>query len=169
MGFLLILVIILFFAGLIFVNIKINDFKYRAKQQVLRNTGVSSADINAGVTSIFEKKCLEKFLEEHPSFTEESIKDLFRHYTEHIINKNSIDEFSESVNEKLVKDSKLEKLQTMEFKRVNINSYNKSIINAIVVYTDNRDEYNIYLNCTILDEKIKLDRYQIVKGAVVGF
>lgn len=169
MGVLFFLIIILFVAGLIFINIKINDFKYRAKQQVLKNTGISSSDINAGITGSFEKKHLQKFLEEHPNYTEESIKELLKNYTVQIFNKNSINEFSQIVYEKMQKDSKLEKMQSMEFKRTNINYYGNSKLGAIIVYTDNKDEYNVYLTCSILGERIQLDKYQISKGAVVGF
>lgn len=169
MEFIVFLVIILIFAGFIFINIKISNLKYRAKQQVLKNTGISSSDISAQFTESFEKKHLQKFLEEHPDFTEESIKDLLKQYTVQMINKNSSDNFSQAVCEKMQNDSKLEKMQTMEFKRSNINYYGNSKLNALVVYTDNRDEYNIYLYCNIVDDKIELDKYQISKGAVVGF
>ena len=60
-------------------------------------------------------------------------------------------------------------MQTMQFVRCNINYYANSKLSAIVTYTDNRDEYNIYLNCSIIEEQIQLERYQISKGAVVGF
>ena len=169
MGFIIFIVIALIFVGFIFINIKIGDLKYRAKQQVLKNTGISSSDINAGITGNFEKKHLQKFLEEHPNYTEESIKDLLRQYTVQIFARNSINEFSQTVYEKMQKDSKIDKMQTMEFKRTNISYYGDSKLNAIVVYTDNRDEYNVYLNCRILDNRVQLDKYQISKGAVVGF
>ena len=169
MGFLGFVIIVGVIALFIFINVKISNFKYRAKQQVLKNTGISSSDINAGITGSFEKKHMEKFLSEHPEFTEESIKDLLKQYTVQIFNRNSINEFSQSVYEKMQKDSKLEKMQTMEFRRANINYYGNQQLNAIVVYTDNRDEYNVYLNCSILGNRIQLDKYQISKGAVVGF
>ena len=136
---------------------------------MLKNTGISSSDISAQITENFEKKHLQKFLEEHPNFTEESIKDLLKQYTVQLFNKNSSDVFSPVVCEKMQNDSKLEKMQTMEFKRSNINYYENSKLNSIVVYTDNKDEYNIYLYCSILDNKIQLDKYQIAKDAVVGF
>lgn len=166
MGF---IVIILILVGIVFISIKISDLKYRAGQQILKNTGISSSDINAGITESFEKKHLQKFLEENPSFTEESIKNLLQRYTTQIFNRNSINEFSQVVYEKMQKDTKLDKIQTMEFRRTNINYYGNSKLNAIVVYTDNRDEYNVYLNCSILGNRVQLDKYQISKGAVVGF
>lgn len=67
------------------------------------------------------------------------------------------------------KDSKLEKMQAMEFKRSNISYYSNSKLNALVVYNDNKDEYNVYLSCSVLGEKIQVDRYQISKGAMLGF
>lgn len=169
MGFVLFLIIVLIFAGIIFINIKMSNLKYRAEQHVLKNTGVSFSDINAGITGNFEKKHLKKFLEENPSYTEESIKDLLKEYTVQIFNRNSISEFSEEVCEKMQKDSKIEKLQSMEFKRANINYYSDLKLKAIVVYTDNRDEYNVYLTCSVIDNIVKLDKYQITKGSVVGF
>lgn len=169
MGFIILLVIGLFFAGFIFISIKIHNLKYRAKQQLLKNTGISSSDINAGINGSFEKKYLQKFLDENPNYTEESIKELLKNYTVQIFNRNSINEFSQTVYEKINKDSKLEKMQLMEFRRTNISYYGNSKLNAIVVYTDNRDEYNVYLTCSMIDEKIQLEKYQISKGAVVGF
>lgn len=169
MGFIVLLVIGLIFAGFIFISIKINNLKYRAKQQVLRNTGISSSDISAGITGSFEKKHVQKFLEEHPNHTEESIKELLKNYTVQIFNRNSINEFSQTVYEKMQKDSKLEMMQSMEFRRTNINYYGNGKLNAIVVYTDNRDEYNVYLMCSVLGNRIQVDKYQISKGAVVGF
>ncbi len=169
MEFLGFIIIVGIFAFFIFINVKISNFKYRAKQQVLKNTGISSSDINAGITSNFEKKHLDKFLTEHTEFTEKTIKDLLKQYTVQLFHRNLINEFSQTVYEKMQKDSKLEKMQTMEFRRANINYYGNERLNAIVVYTDNRDEYNVYLNCSILGNKIQLDKYQISKGAVVGF
>ena len=157
------------FVGYIFINIKLSKLKYRAKQHILKNTGLSSSDINAGIDDAFEEKRLEKFLEEHPDFTEDTIKDLLKKYTIHIFDRSSINEFSQTVYEKLQKDSKLDKMKAMEFVRCNIDYYANSKLNATVIYTDNKDEYNVYLYCSILGSRIQLDRYQIAKGTVVGF
>ena len=67
------------------------------------------------------------------------------------------------------KDSKIEKLQSMQFKRINITGYNSQRLNAMAVYTDNKDEYNMYLIFNILGNEIQLMKYQISKGSVVGF
>lgn len=169
MGFLIIIVIVLIFVGFIFINIKLGDLKHRATQQVLKNTGISSSNIASGVEGSVEKRHMKKFLEENPNFTEESIRDLLKQYTVQIINRDSINEFSQTVYEKMQKDSKLDKMQNTQFVRASINYYGNQKLNAIVIYTDNRDEYNIYLYCSILGERIQLDKYQISKGAVVGF
>lgn len=169
MEFLFILVIIVVIGIFIFINMKINNLKYRAKQHVLKDTGISSSDINAGITGSFEKKHLQNFLAEHTNYTETSIKELLHQYTTEIFNRNSISDFSQEVIEKMQKDSKLDKMKEMSFVRTNISYYGKSKLNAIVVYTDNKDEYNVYLVCSILGDKIQLDTYRISKGAVVGF
>lgn len=169
MVFIFFLVIILFIGIFIFANMKINGLKYRAKQHILKNTGISSSDINEKITGSFEKKYLQNFLAEHTNYTETSIKELLHQYTTQIFNRNTMSDFSQEVIEKMQKDSKLDKMKEMSFVRSNISYYGKSKLNAIVVYTDNKDEYNVYLVCSILGDKIQLDTYRISKGAVVGF
>lgn len=167
--FFLIIIILLGFIGFIFINIKLGDLKHRATQQILKNTGISSSKIESKVEGSVEKRHLNKFLEENESFTEESIRDLLKQYTVQLIKKESIKEFSQPVFEKMQKDSKLDNMKNMQFVRASINYYGKPKLNAIVVYTDNRDEYNIYLYCNMVGEIIQLDKYQISKGSVVGF
>ncbi|HIU52086.1 MAG TPA: hypothetical protein IAB70_05680 [Candidatus Merdicola faecigallinarum] len=169
MVFLVVLIFVMILGISLFISTIVGNFQYRAKQHILKGTGISSSDINAGINNNFEKKHIEKFLSEHSEFTEESIKDLLKQYTVQIFNRNSINEFSQNVYEKMQKDSKLEKMQNMEFRRANISYYSNDKLNAIIVYTDNKDEYNVYLNCSILKNRIQLNRYQISKGAVVGF
>ena len=167
--FFIIIIIFLGFVGFIFINTKLGDLKHRATQQVLKNTGISSSEIESKVEGSVEKRHLKKFLEENESFTEESIRELLKQYTMKLINRDSINEFSQTVYEKMQKDSKLDKMQNMQCVRASINYYGKPKLNAIVVYTDNRDEYNIYLYCSMLGERIQLDKYQISKGSVIGF
>lgn len=169
MGFIILLVIILFFAGLIFINVKINNLKYRAKQHVLKNTGISSSDINATISSGFEKAKMDKFLKENPNFTEESVKELLKTYSTQLFARETREEFSQKVCEKMLKDSKLDKMQTMEFRRANINYYANSRMKSVVIYTDTKDEYNVYLECGMNDGKLYLNDYRILKGAVIGF
>lgn len=163
------IIFLLFFALLIFISIKISDLKHRATQHILKNTGISQSDITAGINSGFEKKYLEKFLEEHTNYTEDTIKDLFKQYTVQIFNRNAIAEFGEKVFEKMQTDSKLDKMKDMEFRRANISYYSNSRLGAMVIYTDGKDEYNVLLSCNIIGDKIQVEKYQINKGAVVGF
>ena len=99
MGFFVFLVIVLIFAGFIFINVKMNNLKYRAKQQILKDTGISSSNIDEGFMNSIEKKTLEKFLGEHPEFTEESIKKLLEQIAMDLVNKNQRSEFCEKVCE----------------------------------------------------------------------
>ena len=163
------IIFLLFIALLIFISIKISNLKYRATQHVLKNTGISTVDITAGINNSFEKKYIDKFLQEHPSYTEDSIKDLFREYANKIINRNLISQFDESVCEKIQTDSKLDKMQEMEYRRTHIAYYRDSKLGAMVIFTDGKDEYNVHINCNILEEELRVEKYQINRGAVVGF
>ncbi len=169
MGFIGVLIIVGLFVVFLVIVIAISNLKYRATQHILKDTGLSSSDINANVIGSFEKKHLQKFLEENPSYTEESIKELLKQYVVQMISKNPIEGFSQQVSEKIQNDSKLEKLQNMQFRRVNVSRYTAPRLGALVVYADNRNEYNIYLNCSLVNGKVQLDQYTISKGAVVGF
>lgn len=169
LGFLILVIVILVIVGLMFIQIKMNNFSDRVRQQALKGTGMSSSEIDAGIKEGMEKKQLERFLEEHKSFTEETLKDMLKEFTIQIIQRNSIKEFSSKVCEKVQNDSKIDKLQNMQFKRVNISHYNDSKIKAIAVYADNRDEYEIYLDCSLLNDTINLDMYQVCRGNVIGF
>ena len=66
-------------------------------------------------------------------------------------------------------DSKLEKLKEMEFKRINITKYKNPDFNAIAVFSDSKDEYNMYLIGKIENNYIALDNYRIQKGQMEGF
>lgn len=168
MGVIIFLIIVVIVVMAI-ISIVTSNFKYRAKQHVLKNTGASSSDISAGINGAFEKKSLQKLLTDYPNFTEESIKELLKQYTEQIFNRNSMSEFSQTVCEKMQKDNKLDAMKNMEYRRTNINYYKDSIFSAIVVYTDGKDEYNVNLQCSISGDKIQINKYQIARGAVVGF
>ena len=86
MGFIIFLIFVVFIVGFIVINVKISNLKYRAGQQILRDTGISSADINAGISESFERKALQRFLSENPEYTEDSIKELLKQYTFQIFN-----------------------------------------------------------------------------------
>ena len=163
------IIFLLFLGVVIFISIKVSDLKHRATQHILKNTGISSSDIASGINSGFEKKYLEKFLQEHSNYTEDSIKDLLKQYADQIFNRNLIAEFDEKVCEKIQTDTKLDQMQKMEFRRTNISYYKDSKLGGIVVYTDGKDEYNMHINCNIIGESIRVEKYQINKGAVVGF
>jgi len=164
-----ILILILILAVIVFVSIKISNLKYRARQHLLKNTGFNQSAINSQIYGGMEKKNLEKFVQEHTEYTEESIKELFKNYCAQLFNRNVISEFSESVAEKIQKDSKLDNMLNMEYQRTNILGYTGAKINTLNIYTDGKDEYNVYLYCTIADNKIQVDRYLISKGVAVGF
>ena len=150
MGFLFVLIFIAIFAGFVFVAVKMANLRERATQHILKGTGISQSDINSGIQGSFEKKQLQTFLNSNPNYTEESVKALLKNYASNIFNKNPMPEFSAEVTEKMQNDSK-----------------NKLM--ATIVYTDDKDEYEIYMICNVNNDKIQVEKYRIQKGAVVGF
>ena len=80
MSVLIFLIIVAVIALFIFINVKIGDLKYRAKQHILKNSGISSSDISAGITGSFEQKYIQRFLIDYPNFTEKSLKELLKQY-----------------------------------------------------------------------------------------
>lgn len=169
MSVLIFLIIVAVIALFIFINVKIGDLKYRAKQHILKNSGISSSDISAGITGSFEQKYIQRFLIDYPNFTEKSLKELLKQYIIQIFSRTSVEQFSQNVCEKMQTDAKLDKMKMMDFRRINITSYSNSKLNVVAVYTDGKDEYNVYLICSVLENKIYLDKYRIAKGNVVGF
>lgn len=166
---LFIIILIILVIGFIFVSTKLGNLKYRAKQQILKNSGISSSNLNAQFSGALEKKHLEAFLLENPNYTEESIKELIKQYAEQLLQKNENNLFSDAVCQKMQNDKKIEKLQSMQINRININYYKGEKFGAMVVYTDNRDEYSLLLNFVGAGEGMHLEKYQISKSAVVGF
>lgn len=171
MGILIVVGIVLIFVIYFIIDTKIGNLEYRAEQHLLKNTGFSSSDIDSKIDNTFEKMHLKKLLAKYPNYTEQSIKELLRQYTINLFNRNNTRVFSEKVCEKMQKDSKLDKMLNMQYRRTNINFFGDDAIRAQVVYTDGRDEYEVYLCCTIIENGnvIRVDKYSISKGAVVGF
>lgn len=169
MGFFIFLIIVVILGGIIFIQIKISNLEHRATQHILKDTAISESSINKSIYQGFEEKHLEKFLQENPNYTEETIKQLLKEYSVKLINKQTTNNFSSEIYEKIQNDNKLTKMQNMYFKHINITRYQEQKLNAIVTYTDNKDEYNIVLFCKITENGIIIEKYRTEKGAVVGF
>lgn len=153
----------------IFVSIKISNLKYRAKQHILKDTIVSSANINAEVQNAIGGKVEKKFLADFPNYTQESLYQLVQECAENIKKKNMTRIMSDKVKEKIEKDKKIDLINEKTYKRMIINGYGGQRLNATVIYEDNRDEYEIQLYYIIQENNLMLDEYTIVKGAVLGF
>lgn len=160
--------IILFFALFIFIRIKINNFTYRAKQQVLGKVGLGASNINAGINQSMENGALTKILNDYPNLTEKYIKDTIYSMVTSLVNKQNIGYFSEKVTSKMMNDNKLDLIKNMQFVRINILGYKDNLYSAVVVYTDGRDEYQITVMGKI-DGNLYIDTYDAMKGIAKGF
>lgn len=163
--------IILFVVLAIVWNTFIGNVKNRAKQSILKDTPFSNSAMNNTAEGILGKRATNKFLEEYGNiYTEDSIKERFKEIGEHLVKQESMSNFSEKVNTKMQKDSKLLKIQQAQITRVNIMSYAKNILTAFVVYDTGRDEYMITIQ-TVLDSNgiSEVRNYSIQKGVATGF
>lgn len=170
MGF-IIVGIILFMIIAIVLSTVLGNLRNRATQTILKDTPFSNSAINKTTENVLGKRATKKFLEEHGNiYTEESIKDYFVEAGRHLINKESMSEFSEKVVEKMNNDSKLNKLQQAQITRVSIMSYARNILTVFVVANDGRDEYMITMYSSVNANGVaSIDKYTIQKGVAVGF
>jgi len=164
-----VIIFILVLGVIVFIGIKISNLKYRAQAHILKDTPFNESNINASIQGAFEGKYLENFLKEHPNYTEETVKEIFAKYTKQISEGNISNNLSEEVIEKMQKDSKLEKMRNMTYRRTNIYYYKDGNLKVGVFYTNNKDEYEFYMDCSIEGNDIKIEKYQIRKGSMVGF
>lgn len=168
-GIIVVIVLILIGALIAFITIKINNLKYRAKQQVLGKVGLGNADINASLNATQEQFALSKILETYPTLTEKQLKDTLYSYTNSIINLQNNGYMSDKVLSKMQNDNLLQKMRTMNFVRINIISFIGNKLSSVTIYTDGRDEYQITLMVSIQNNGLYIEHYDSEKGMVRGF
>ncbi len=166
-GFLLLIFIVL----MIFIVIKVNGLKYRAKQGVLNKVGLGSSNINSATDSLLEKGNLKKFLASHPTYTEESLKQLLKEIAMEVANRNLTHSADEKVLSKLAEDNKVTKYSNMQIVGCSLFSYVErgNLLVGKVTFSDGKDEYMMFLRFNLIGDECKLIKYQMQKGAVVGF
>lgn len=166
-----IVIIILIFIIIIAASIALGKVKNRAMQTVLKDTPFSDSAINKTTQNILGKKATKKFLEEHGNkYTEESINTYLMEIGQHLINKDSMDVFSQKVTDKMMNDAKLSKLQQAQFSRVCIISYARNVLTWFVVGNDGKDEYQITVWANVDESGIRsIKEYRVQKGVAVGF
>ena len=165
------IIAILLFVGGIFLVGKINKGIYRAKQTVLNKVGVGDSNINSMTDDILEKRKLEKFLENHPTYTEESIKKIIEEFVNEIVNQNITHKVDSKILEKNSTDSRMEKFRSMQIKRCSLSAYNENagLFIGKVTLSNGKDEFMMFLTFQLSGDDLILTKYQIQKGAVVGF
>ena len=168
MAILLIVGIILFFVVLIVISTFINNTKYRAKQQILGQVGLSSANINAGFNRMQEEGALNRFFNDYPNYNEKIVKDTFYSFALNIINLQNNGYMSEKVLNKMTNDKILEKFRNLSFVRINILGYNNNRLSVITVFQDNRDEYQLMMNISIVNNLFYIDSYDAMRGIAKG-
>ncbi len=134
--FIIILVFVIFLAGLIFISTKISNLKSRVTQSVLKGTGFSNSEIISKVSNFTESKHLPEVLKEHPEYTVDSLKKELEEYATQLVSKNPSSIFTEDICQKCINDKKLTELQSMSYKSLNILGYRNNDIYVGFTYTD---------------------------------
>ena len=165
------IIVLVLFVGIIFLRGKINKTVYRAKQTVLNKAGIGDSNIDAMADGILDQGKMKKFLENHPAYTEESIKELIKEICIEVANRNLTHRADSKVTEKLATDSKITKYANMDVKRCNVTAYNEKagLFIAKAILSDGKDEYWMFLTFQLSGDELTLTKYQMQKGAVVGF
>lgn len=172
-----VIVIAVLIGGAIFFR-HLRNVSHRATQSILNNNVVkatnkniplSDSAIHHKMNNSLSKKATQKFITEHSSYSEETIREYFKVVVQNLINGTEMDCFNSSVKSKLGKDSKIAKMGQVEVKTAYLMSYAMNRYAVTVIVANKRDEYiiNIYgtTNSTGFD---KVDKYSIQKGVAVG-
>lgn len=167
----IVIIMIFIFVIVIAASIALGKVKNRAMQTVLKDTPFSDSAIHKTTQNVLGKKATKKFLEEHGNkYTEESIKSYLMEIGQHLINKDSMSIFSQKVEEKMISDAKLSKLQQTQIVRASIMSYARNVLTSFVVVSNGRDEYQITIWADVDGSGISsIKDYRLQKGVAVGF
>ncbi len=170
-GLIFMVIFIVFIVVMIFLISKVNKFKYRAKQTVLTKAGIGSSQVGAMADGLVEKRQLKKFLENHPTFTEESFKQEIKNIAQEIANKNVMHPADDKVLNKIANDGKLEKYSNMNIVGCSIVGYveRNGYLTTKATFSDGRDEYMMFIYFNISSGEFRITKYGLQKGAVVGF
>ena len=165
--------LVLFIGGIIAISIVMSKLQSRASAEIFKDTPLGNESMNNLGNSILGKRATNKFLEQYGNiYTEESVAKYFMEVTEHILNKQAMDNFDSKLIEKMNSDKKLEKLvpTNPQVRASHIMNYARSILTVIVTLNNGRDLYSVMINANVGDNGIEtITRYQIQKGAATGF
>ena len=155
----------------LFLKFKLNNARYRAKQTVLNKVGLGQSNVVAATDNAMEKGKMKRFLENHPQYTEDSIKQVIKDFAMEVVNGNLTHSADEKVIEKLANDSKIRKYAGMQIVGCTLYGYNEKagLFVGKVTLSDNKDEYMLFLRFQLEGDELRLTKYQIQTGAVVGF
>ena len=106
---LILIALVAFFVGVFLIKRKIDQLKYRARESVYNKVGLGDSQITSVTDEMVEKGKTKKFLENHPTYTEESIKELLKSFATEIVNKNLTHSAEQKVIDKLANDNKISK------------------------------------------------------------
>lgn len=180
-GLIIIGIIVVFLLIIVIGNIKMSRLREldRRATQSLRNNRIvratndkvadSDAIINIKNNAFFSQKATQKFIEDFPNYTHESINEYFTKMVINMLQEKEMECFTSSVATKVRKGKGMSKVKDAEVKAGFLLSYAHSRYAARVMVWTKSDEYVFNIYGTIDAGGFgKVDNYSVQKGVAVG-
>lgn len=165
----IIIVIAVILAPIIFISIKINNFKYRVGQHVLGKVGFGAADVNAKINDIQEDQVIDNFLKVYTTYNEQMVKNTIQQISNSILNNQNNGLISNDVLDKMNTNQMLAGIRGMSFVRSNLLAFRSpDKLSALSVYTDGRDEYQIMMFLSIQNSNWFVEKIDVMRGMIKG-
>lgn len=185
-GLVIVGVIVIFLLIIVIRSIKMSHIKEldRRATQSLRNNAIvratndkvadSDAMISIKNNTLFSKKVTQKFIEDFPNYTSESISKYFTEIVSNMLQEKEMDCFTGAVATKVRKGKGLSKVKEGEVKEGEVKegfllSYSHNRYAAKVIVWTKSDEYIVTIFGTVNSIGFeKVDNYSIQKGVAIG-
>ena len=129
----------------------------------------SDSEINQRFNSALSQKATNKFIEEHPNYTKEQIRDIFMSAGLCLVNGTVGDLITQSLINKTISDKKMNKMGPVQIKYAYLLSYAMNRYAVMVIADNGSNEYNISLfGATDSNGFREVEKYTIQKGIATG-
>lgn len=105
--------------------------------------------VDSKMRGIIASKSIKKFIEDHPSYSEATVKEYFKIVSSNIMGRNEMDCFSSNVRSKILSDTKIEQIGKTQFISANLMSYTKKKYICLVTLSNMKEKYTMTIFGTI--------------------
>lgn len=105
--------------------------------------------VDSKMRGIIASKSIKKFIEDHPSYSEATVKEYFKIVSSNIMGRNEMECFSSNVRSKILSDTKIEQIGKTQFISANLMSYTKKKYICLVTLSNMKEKYTMTIFGTI--------------------